>query len=205
MNWLDPETCEYGSNWFALDSFAYYSAFVPAITDMTPHNAGEKDLDLAHKMIGIWKQVAPFMLSGDYYPLTVCRKSSEDFYAMQFHDEISERGFFQILSNARNPERHFILRLHAVDPSSSYLVTDLYTGKTLLFKGKQLIDGVEYELDAKSAIVCVYQVVYLYYFEDYPADKIGKILNKNVNTVYTLLARARTLLKEKLEGEENAK
>ena len=124
---------------------------------------------------------------------------------MQFHDEISERGFFQILSNARNPERHFILRFHAVDPSSSYLVTDLYTGKTLLFKGKQLIDGVEYELDAKSAIVCVYQVVYLYYFEDYPADKIGKILNKNVNTVYTLLARARTLLKEKLEGEENAK
>lgn len=205
MNCLDPETCEYGSNWFAPDSFAYYSAFVPAITDMTPHNAGEKDLDLAHKMIGIWKQVAPFMLSGDYYPLTVCRKSSEDFYAMQFHDEISERGFFQILSNARNPERHFILRLHAVDPSSSYLVTDLYTGKTLLFKGKQLIDGVEYELDAKSAIVCVYQVVYLYYFEDYPADKIGKILNKNVNTVYTLLARARTLLKEKLEGEENAK
>ena len=84
-------------------------------------------------------------------------------------------------------------------------MTDLYTGKTLLFKGKQLIDGVEYELDAKSAIVCVYQVVYLYYFEDYPADKIGKILNKNVNTVYTLLARARTLLKEKLEGEENAK
>ena len=49
------------------------------------------------------------------------------------------------------------------------------------------------------------EVVYLYYFEDYPADKIGKILNKNVNTVYTLLARARTLLKEKLEGEENAK
>ena len=43
-------------------------------------------------------------------------------------------------------------------------------------------------------------VVYLHYYEWYTAPEIGRILKKNPNTVYTLLARARQLLKTKLEG-----
>ena len=43
-------------------------------------------------------------------------------------------------------------------------------------------------------------VVYLYYYEGYKAEEIGRLLGKKVNTVYTLLTRARQLLKEKLEG-----
>lgn len=44
-------------------------------------------------------------------------------------------------------------------------------------------------------------VVYLYFYEQYSAVEIGKILGKKVNTVYTLLARAKTMLKEQLGGE----
>ena len=43
--------------------------------------------------------------------------------------------------------------------------------------------------------------VYLHYYEGYTAPEISRILGKNVNTVYTLLGRARQLLKEKLGGE----
>ena len=43
-------------------------------------------------------------------------------------------------------------------------------------------------------------VVYLYYYEEYDAAEIGRILHKNVNTVYTLLARARKMLKTRLTG-----
>lgn len=43
-------------------------------------------------------------------------------------------------------------------------------------------------------------VVYLHYFEDYTAPQISKILGKNVNTVYTLLARSKQMLKQKLGG-----
>ncbi len=43
-------------------------------------------------------------------------------------------------------------------------------------------------------------VVYLHYYEGYSAPEIGRILKKNANTVYTLLARARQLLKTRLEG-----
>ena len=44
-------------------------------------------------------------------------------------------------------------------------------------------------------------VVYLHYYEGYTASQIGEILGKKANTVYTLLNRARQMLKEKL-GEE---
>ena len=43
-------------------------------------------------------------------------------------------------------------------------------------------------------------VVYLHYFEDYTAPQIGRILGKNVNTVYTLLTRSKQMLKGKLGG-----
>lgn len=45
------------------------------------------------------------------------------------------------------------------------------------------------------------EVVYLHYYEDYSAPEIGRILGKNVNSVYTLLNRARQMLREKLGGE----
>lgn len=45
------------------------------------------------------------------------------------------------------------------------------------------------------------EVVYLHYYEDYTAPEIGKILGKNVNTVYTLLNLARQMLREKLRGD----
>lgn len=45
-------------------------------------------------------------------------------------------------------------------------------------------------------------VVYLYYYEEYSAVEISRILRKNTNTVYTLLTRAKRLLKEKLGGDE---
>lgn len=47
------------------------------------------------------------------------------------------------------------------------------------------------------------QVIYLFYYEGYSAVEIGKILNKNTNTVYTLLSRAKKLLKNDLAGEHN--
>lgn len=47
-------------------------------------------------------------------------------------------------------------------------------------------------------------VIYLHYYEDYTAPEIGRILGKNANTVYTLLTRAKKLLREKLGGEADA-
>ena len=45
-------------------------------------------------------------------------------------------------------------------------------------------------------------VIYLHYYEGYSAVEIGKLLSKNVNSIYTLLHRARTLLRKNLGGDE---
>lgn len=44
-------------------------------------------------------------------------------------------------------------------------------------------------------------VIYLHYYEDYPAVEIARILGKKENTVYSWLSRARELLRERLGGE----
>ena len=47
-------------------------------------------------------------------------------------------------------------------------------------------------------------VVYLHYYEGYTAPEIGRLLKKNVNTVYTLMTRSRHLLREKPGGDVDA-
>ncbi|MGI5895013.1 MAG: RNA polymerase sigma factor [Candidatus Merdivicinus sp.] len=42
--------------------------------------------------------------------------------------------------------------------------------------------------------------VYLHYYEGYSAPEISKILGKNSNTVYSLLSRAREMLRQSLGG-----
>lgn len=49
------------------------------------------------------------------------------------------------------------------------------------------------------------EVLYLHYYEDYPAQEIALILKKNINTVYTLLSRGRELLKKQIGGESGEK
>ncbi len=46
-------------------------------------------------------------------------------------------------------------------------------------------------------------VIYLHYYEGYSAVEIGKLLGKNANTIYTLLARGRAQLKSALGGNEH--
>ena len=60
-------------------------------------------------------------------------------------------------------------------------------------------------LEAVLALPLKYRdVVYLHYYENYTAPEISRVMDKNVNTVYTLLTRAKQLLREKLGGELDA-
>ena len=63
-------------------------------------------------------------------------------------------------------------------------------------------DDYKEVLEAVLALPDKYKdAVYLHYYEGYSAVEIGKMLGKNENTMYTLLARARKKLKENLGGD----
>lgn len=46
------------------------------------------------------------------------------------------------------------------------------------------------------------EVIYLYFYEGYSVPEISKLLNKRENTVYSLLRRAKAILKQKLGGND---
>lgn len=66
-----------------------------------------------------------------------------------------------------------------------------------------VIDAAHSEvLEAVLALPEKYRrVIYLHYYEGYPAADIAEILRINVKTVYTQLTRAKTLLRDELGGE----
>ena len=66
----------------------------------------------------------------------------------------------------------------------------------------QLLEDHRVVLEAVISLPRKYrEVIYLHYYEGYTAPQISEILGKNTNTVYTLLARSKNLLKERLGGD----
>lgn len=87
------------------------------------------------------------------------------------------------------------------------LIKSFFRSKTvaldeILSYSENISDDKKEVLEAVLSLPVKYKnVVYLHYYEGYTAPEIGKILNKNVNTVYTLLKRSKEMLKNKLGGE----
>lgn len=58
-------------------------------------------------------------------------------------------------------------------------------------------------LDAVLSLPEKYKnVIYLHYYEGYTAAEISKMIGRKENTVYTILSRAREMLKGKIGGED---
>lgn len=76
---------------------------------------------------------------------------------------------------------------------------------TLLDQPAELAQKDHTVLEAVLALPPKYRdVVYLHYYEGYTAPQISQILKKNVNTIYTLLGRAKQALRETLGGDDDA-
>jgi RNA polymerase sigma factor (sigma-70 family) len=87
------------------------------------------------------------------------------------------------------------------DLLKSFFHTRTVSLETLLEKSQDIPEDHSDVLEAVLALPEKYKdPIYLHYYEGYTAEEIGQILHKNTNTVYTLLTRARQMLKTRLEG-----
>lgn len=149
MNWFDAQSGKYDGKEHAPDEFAYHNAFAPSMTDMIRYDA--EDFETALDVQSLWRQVAEIELEGDYYPITECRGSTEDWYAVQFDDSEKRRGFVQIIRNADAEEDCFILRLPCIDDGARYKMFDQeYTSANLR-------KGIEIKLGKREAKVIMYR------------------------------------------------
>lgn len=72
----------------------------------------------------------------------------------------------------------------------------------LLDQPAPLLEEHREVLEAVLALPRKYRdAVYLHYYEGYTAPEIGRLLGKNVNTIYTLLTRSKELLRQGLGGD----
>lgn len=85
--------------------------------------------------------------------------------------------------------------LKSVFRHSALSLEELAEAVSIPPKQHEVLDAV-LELPAKYR-----NAVYLHYYEGYSAAEIGKILGKKENTVYSLLSRGRTMLREALGGD----
>jgi len=149
--WDNPETGEYNIARDP-DRYSYHVAFVPSMTDITEHDAPEEAFELAREMKPIWNRAAEIMLNADYYTLTECRKSREDFYAVQFHNPDTDSGYVQVVSNNANPCTVFEAKLYALNPDSVYVFADPEHGESFELSG----NAFKAELERRTGKIWFY-------------------------------------------------
>jgi alpha-galactosidase len=156
MNWANADGGYEGNVDHPLDRYSYHSGMAPAISDMTRHDASEELVAQAIEMHRIWRRAARLMLSGDYYPLTQCRASSADWYAMQFDDPERGEGFVQAIRNTTAEGESLTVRPVA-DIHARYTLEDMESGKTLQLNGGQLQNGLTFTLPKGAGQIWFYR------------------------------------------------
>lgn len=119
-----------------------------------------------------------------------------------FQEVFLKYALSSVIFESAEHEKAWIIRV-AVN-SCKDLLKSFFRSRTVSIEDIVLLPAVQAEeynnvLETVLGLPQKYKdVVYLHYYEGYSAVDIGKILGKNVNTVYTLLARARKMLQERL-------
>ena len=156
MNWDGPDG-DYLGHSYPPDEFSFYVAMAPAITDVTEYTADENAMALCRRMKKIWEKASAIELDADYYPLTPRSDSREVFYAMQFHNPETGIGMAEVISQNKNPETEFTLRLRALRDDAVYVLTDSRDGSRREVTGRRLKDGITVTLPRRSGMIVFYE------------------------------------------------
>ena len=153
MSWDEPDGTYSGKN-HPVDEFAYQNALTPSVTSMLEWDDPEELCAIGRRFHPVWRRAAELMLSCDYYPLTECRQSADDWYAMQFDGE--DEGFVQVIRNIGVKTDSVLLSLHA-DETKTYTFTDPLGKRTVTVDGKTLArEGWCETLPHRSGVVWFY-------------------------------------------------
>jgi alpha-galactosidase len=133
------------------DEFAYQCAMTPGLFDMTVYDDTDEQFAVAKKMTAVWRRAADLMLRCDYYPLTECQNDPAYYYAMEFYDDDTGEGFFQVVRNIDCRSGTFTAKLYAED--AEYELSDPLTGETRTVSGSELSAGYPVTLPRRSGVI----------------------------------------------------
>lgn len=153
-NWDEPDGT-YNGRPHDIDDFGYHNALTPALTSMIEYHHPDEVYAVGRRFHPVWRKAAKLELTCDYYPLTECRKSTADWYAMQFDGETE--GFIQIIRNVKVPTDKITLTNLHIDPTKTYTFTDELGKRTVTVAGSKLAaEGWSDSLPHRSGVIWFY-------------------------------------------------
>jgi hypothetical protein len=122
---------------------------------MTWWDAPDDQAERTKAAAKIWRRAAEIMLSGDYEPLTECRKDPGDWYAMRFETE--NRGFVQVLRNRAAEDESFTVKFRA-EAGKTYVFEDVDRAPLTITGEEMLEKGFAVSLPKRTGKVLFYEV-----------------------------------------------
>ena len=159
MSWdREYAEVELGRKWIENDEFSFQCAMAPAVTYMTWWDADDGQYARTIAAEKIWRRAAALMLSGDYTPLTECRKDPGDWYAMRFNDAERGEGFVQFIRN-RAAEAESLTVPFPAEEGRVCIFENSSTGETFVKTGEELNrEGLTAALPKRTGVVLFYRV-----------------------------------------------
>jgi alpha-galactosidase len=150
----------YGTGTGAIDSYLFRSVMCPHFTACFDMRNQHANWELARKLVGEWRKLAPCML-GDYYPLTPYNLANDAWISWQFDRPEEGDGMIQVFRRGDSIYRQAELKLHGLDADKDYIITDLDTDQGTQSKGRVLMDrGFTVEIAQEpGAALLSYKVV----------------------------------------------
>ena len=133
------------------DKFALVACLAPAMQFL--HLDDEQGLAMKKEFMPFWEKTASLITDGDYYPLTICKKSTKDFYAEQFECPEKGIGFFRVINNVNNSKSEATFTIHA-DANRPIILCEHYGDGRLELTS----DGkLKANLEKAQAIIQIYK------------------------------------------------
>ena len=149
----------YGTGTGAIDPYMFRSVMCPHFTACFDLRNKAANWDLARKLVGEWRKIAPYML-GDYYPLTSYSLGNDTWIGWQFDRPEEGDGMIQVFRRGDSVYRQADLKLHGLDADKDYVITDADTNRVIRTKGRELMEqGLTIEIALKpGASLLTYKV-----------------------------------------------
>ncbi len=139
----------YGTGANLAEVYNFRSSMCPGFTGCLDMRRTDLDYETARHNIAVWRQVAPDMVEGDYYPLTDYSLDTDVWIGWQFNNAEAGTGFVQVFRRERCIYQAARLPLRGLEAEARYRVTDLDTGVSEEATGE--------ELTAQGALVTIDQ------------------------------------------------
>ncbi len=147
----------HGSCVSTADPYAARSHYLPSFGAVLPVTAENRDA--VRRVYDECRRVAPFVLEGDYYPLTPYSRASSEWMAWQFNRPESGDGVVQAFRRKDCVEAAQTYRLRGLDPAAMYKITNFDEEGSTKALGADLMEkGLPVEIkDKPGAAVITYR------------------------------------------------